>query len=85
MIVDNEDQPFHGEQYVVMGLTTRTWYEERIPLTEEDYVDRKAPKDSSIVPHSVLSVQPEMITDYVCEVRKGKVDEGVDKLVEYLY
>lgn len=31
-IVNNEHHPFDGQQYAVMGLTTRTWYDERVPL-----------------------------------------------------
>ena len=32
VVVNNETHPFDKEQYVTMGLTTQTWYDERIPL-----------------------------------------------------
>ena len=84
VVVNNEDHPFDKQQYVVMGLTTRTWYEERIPLEEDDYRHRKAPRDSSIVPHAVASLQPTLMTDYVCRVRDEPLDRAVEELAEYL-
>lgn len=32
VVVNTEDHPFDRDQYVVMGLTTKTWYEARLPL-----------------------------------------------------
>ncbi len=84
VVVNNEQHPFDKQQYVVMGLTTETWYDERISLDENDYRHRKAPRDSSIVPHAVASVQPALMTDYVCRVRDDPVDRAVEKLTEYL-
>jgi len=46
-----------------MGLTTQTWYDERIPLEGDDYRHRKAPRESSIVPHAVASLEPALMTD----------------------
>lgn len=80
----NEKPSFDGEQYVVMGLTTRTWYEERVPLTEGDFSHRSAPRDSSIVPHAVTSLGPELMTDYVCRVYAGPIDSAVEQLVGYI-
>jgi len=84
VVVNNENHPFDKQQYVVMGLTTRTWYEERIPLGEGDYRHRQAPRDSSIVPHAVASLRPRSMTDYVCRIRDGPLDAAVDTLKEYL-
>lgn len=83
-VVNNEDHPFDGEQYVVMALTTRTWYDERIPLGDDDFSHRRAPEDSSIVPHAVASLGPNLVTDYVCRVRDEAVDSAVELLVRYL-
>ena len=84
MIVNNESHPFDKQQYVVMGLTTRTWYDERIPLDEDDYRHRTAPRNSSIVPHAVASLKPTLMTDYVCRVCSDPLDRAVVKLTEYL-
>ncbi|WP_336001217.1 type II toxin-antitoxin system PemK/MazF family toxin [Halorientalis halophila] len=84
VIVNNERHPFDGEQYVVMGLTTRTWYDERIPLTDGDFRHRRAPRDSAIVPHAVASLDPALATDYVCRIRDSPIDRAVETLQTYL-
>jgi len=84
VVVNNEHHPFDKQQYVVLGLTTQTWYDERIPLGEGDYRHRQAPRDSSIVPHAVASLEPKLMTDYVCRVRDGPLDRAVERLIECL-
>lgn len=84
VVVNNQDHPFDKQQYVVMGLTTQTWYDERILLAEEDYRHRQAPRNSSIIPHAVASLQPVLMTDYVCRVRDEPLDRAVGQFTEYL-
>jgi mRNA-degrading endonuclease toxin of MazEF toxin-antitoxin module len=83
-VINNEQHPFDKQQYIAMGLTTRTWYEERIPLREGDYSHRKAPENSSVVPHAVASLTPALMTDYVCRVRDEPLDRAAETLTEYL-
>lgn len=84
VVVNNEDHPFDKQQYVVMGLTTRTWYDERIPLDSGDYRHRTAPRGSAILPHAVASLQPMLMTDYICRVRDEPLDRAVATLTGYL-
>jgi len=84
VVVNNERHPFDKQQYVVMGLTTRTWYDERIPIDEDDYRHRRAPRESSIVPHAVAALSPGLMTDYVCRIRDDPLDRAVDRLAVYL-
>lgn len=84
MVINNEHHPFDKNQYVVMGLTTKTWYDERVLLDETEYVHRRAPYDSSIVPHAVASLQPALMTDYVCRIRDGPIDRAVQILLGYV-
>jgi mRNA-degrading endonuclease toxin of MazEF toxin-antitoxin module len=83
VVVNNENHPFDKQQYVVMGLTTQTWYDERIPLEEGDYRHR-TPRESSIVPHAVASLKPALMTDYVCRIHEEPLDRAVDVLTEFL-
>lgn len=83
-VVINERHPFDGEQYVVTAMTTRTWYDERIPLTPEDYRHRRVPESSSLVPHALASLQPRSVSEYVCRIRDDPLDRGVERLREYL-
>ena len=84
VVVNNERHPFDREQYVVMALTTQTWYDERVPLTDAGFRDRQAPRDSSIVPHAVASLAPSLMTDYVCRIHKEPLNAAVDTLFGYL-
>lgn len=84
VVINTREHPFDQQQYVVMGLTTRTWYDDRILLSSADYRHRHAPRDSSIVPHAVASVGPELMTDYVCRIRGDPLDRAVERLTEYL-
>ncbi len=84
VVANSESHPFDGQQYVVLGMTTRTWYDARVPLSGDSYTHRQAPRDSAIVPHAVTSLSPGMMTDYVCRVRDEPVDRAVEMLVEYL-
>lgn len=84
VVVNIEAHPFDTEQYVVMALTTKTWYDKRIPLDADDYRHRQAPRDSSIVPHAIASIQPSLISDYVCRIRDAPLDESVELLCTYL-
>jgi len=84
VVVNNESHPFDEQQYVVMGLTTQTWYDERISLEGDDYRHRNAPRESSIVPHAVASLEPALMTDYGCRIRDAPLDRAVTTLVEYL-
>lgn len=84
VIVNNETHPFDKQQYVVMGLTTQTWYDEQIPLGADEYRHRTAPKESSIVPHAVASLKPGLMTHYVCRICDAPLDRAVDSLTDYL-
>ena len=63
LVINNESMPFHGEQYIALSLTTRTWHDERIPLDEEHWREGGAPKSSSVIPWSVNAIKPKWI-DY---------------------
>ena len=84
VVVNNESHPFDKQQYVAMGLTTQTWYDERIPLDADEYRHRKAPRESSIIPHAIASLEPALMTDYVCRVHEAPLDWVVETFVEHL-
>jgi mRNA-degrading endonuclease toxin of MazEF toxin-antitoxin module len=84
VVVNNDDHPFDKQQYVALGLTTQTWYEARIPLEESDHRHRRAPRESSIVPHAVASPEPSLMTDYIRRVRDEPLDQAAKTLTGYL-
>ena len=49
MISNHEGQPFHGDQYIGLTLTTKTWHEDFIEIPETTWVRGGTPADSRIV------------------------------------
>lgn len=84
VIVNTDDHPFHGTQYIVLTLTTKTWYGETIGLEEDDFHDGGVPERSSIVPWGVASPGHEDITDRFGRLDETVVDRAVEALIGYL-
>ena len=85
VVVNTADHPFHGEQYIALTLTTKTWHEETIPLTESDFVDGALPKKSFVVPWSTNSLQDGDIETYLGRLSSSPVGEAVRTSVDYLF
>lgn len=84
VIVSTDSHPFHGEQYVAMTLTTRTWYDGIVSLSDEDFLEGEVPKDSSIVPWGLVSPDHADVLDRFGRLESEPVDEAVDRLQRYL-
>ncbi|AQL42310.1 growth inhibitor [Halorientalis sp. IM1011] len=84
LLVDHADTPFHGEQYVALSLTTRTWHDERIPIDDADWIAGGAPESSSIMPWSVNSIKTEWIEFHQGRLPSDLVDRAVDQLISYV-
>lgn len=76
--------PFHGEQYVVLALSTRTWYEERLPIADDDLLEGGLPEDSSILPWAVSSIDPNDVDRELGRLDERIVDDAVHTLASYL-
>ena len=57
IVISTDAVPFHPEQYLCLTLTTRTWHEDAIPLSADDWVDGGAPAESAILPWSLSAIQ----------------------------
>ena len=84
LVVSAEETPFHGEQYIALSLTTRSWYDERIPLEEGAWEEGGAPRSSSIMPWSVNSIDDDLIERYQGRLEDAVVDEATAQLSEYV-
>lgn len=84
LLINRTETPFHGEQYIALSLTTRTWHDERIVLIEEHWQEGGAPKSSSIMPWSVHSVKEEWISYRQGTLTQDIVDQAVAQLREYI-
>jgi len=84
VVVNTDDHPFHSEQYVALTLTTRTWYDGTLSLSEEDFVEGGIPEDSFVVPWGVASPGDGDIGERFGRMKPETVDDAVDELVTYL-
>lgn len=84
LLINRPETPFHGEQYVTLSLSTRTWYEERIPLDDGDWENGGAPESSSIMPWSVNSVKHRWIEFRQGTLSEDVVEGAVDQFVQYV-
>ena len=84
VIINTDEAPFHGEQYITVALTTRTWHDERISLGANDWVDGGAPERSSIMPWSINSLKHEWIDTYQGKLRHAVVDRAATALVGWI-
>ena len=84
VIVNTDSHPFDGEQYVALTLTTRSWYEETIPLTDDDFLEGGMPKRSYLVPWGVVSLSHDDVLDWFGRTGSAPVDDAVERLTSYL-
>lgn len=49
LLIHRSGIPFHGVQYIGLSLTSRTWYDERIPLEDDHWSEGGAPESSAII------------------------------------
>lgn len=77
-------RPFHGEQYIALSLTTRTWMEGLIEVEDEDWIYGGTPDDSRVIPWAIQSIDGADIEDWQGRLVDAVVNEAVESFVEYL-
>ena len=85
LILSNHiDRPFHGEQYIALTLTTKSWMDGLIELPEESWRRGGTPEESRIVPWAVQSIAHEDLDFWQGRLDGDVVDQAVASLVEEL-
>lgn len=84
LVVSNDSHPFHGEQYVVLALTTKTWNDNTIPIDGAAWAEGGTPQSSSIVPWSVETIEHSDIEHWQGTLAEPTVDEAVTALIGYV-
>lgn len=84
LVISDAETPFHGDQYIALALTTRTWYDERIELASDDWVEGGAPEPSSVMPWSVNAVNGDWISHEQGRLSDGVVRQAITRLTSYL-
>jgi len=84
ILSNHEGRPFHGEQYLVVTLTTKSWLDGLVAIPEENWVRGGTPEESRIVPWGVQSIAREDIEFWQGRIEGAPVEEAVDTLVAEL-
>lgn len=56
VLSNHEDRPFHGEQYIALTLTSKSWTNGLIDIPAESWLRGGTPDESRIVPWGVQSI-----------------------------
>ncbi|QHS16417.1 type II toxin-antitoxin system PemK/MazF family toxin [haloarchaeon 3A1-DGR] len=81
---NHEGRPFHGDQYIGLTLTSRSWLDGLIDIPEESWLRGGTPVESRIVPWGVQSIDHEDIDFWQGRLDGDLVDEAISGLVEEL-
>ena len=85
LIISNHDgRPFHGDQYIALSLTTRTWMDGLLDIEHDDWIRGGTPEDSRIIPWGVQSLSSEDVSHWQGRLERSLVTRAVDSLVDYL-
>lgn len=84
VVSNHRDRPFHGEQYVVLALTTRTWMDGLIDIDDRSWLRGGTPDESRIVPWGVQSVASDDIDQWQGRIEEALVRDAIDALVRHV-
>lgn len=84
VVSNHEDRPFHGEQYLALTLTTRSWMDGLVEIPEKAWIRGGTPATSRVVPWGVQSLAHGDIDRWQGRLRDGIVERAVDALVAEL-
>lgn len=84
MISNLEGKPFHGDQYIALTLTTRTWLDGVVDVPNTAWIRGGTPEPSRIVPWGVQSLDAADIDRWQGTVAEDLVEDAVAVLVREL-
>jgi mRNA-degrading endonuclease toxin of MazEF toxin-antitoxin module len=84
VVSNHEGRPFHGEQYLALTLTTRSWLDGLVSLPETAWVSGGTPADSRVVPWGVQSISAADIDRWQGRLTNAAVEKAIDALVAEL-
>jgi len=84
VLSNHEGRPFHGDQYITLTLTTKSWMDGLVDVPEESWLRGGTPEESRIVPWGVQSIDHADIDFWQGRLESDLVDEAVAALVEEL-
>jgi mRNA-degrading endonuclease toxin of MazEF toxin-antitoxin module len=84
ILSNHEGRPFHGDQYIALTLTSKSWMDGLIEIPEERWLRGGTPEKSRIVPWGVQSIDHEDIDFWQGRLEEDILNEAVAALVDEL-
>lgn len=84
-ISNHDGRPFHGEQYIVVTRTTKSWLDGLIEIPAERWCRGGTPDESRIAPWGVQSIGHEDIEFWQGRLDSELVEQVVAALVAELH
>ena len=84
ILSNHEGRPFHGEQYIALTLTSKSWMDGLIEIPEKSWLRGGTPDESRIVPWGVQSISREDIDFWQGNLADDIVDNATIALVDEL-
>lgn len=82
LVVSDENHPFAGEQYIAVGISTKS-YEESIQLAGT-YVDGSLDRDSYLAPWAVVSLRAHAIERAVARVERSILEHAAERVAAFV-
>lgn len=77
-------KPFHGEQYISLSLTTKSWMEGLIEIAETDWTYGGTPEESRIIPWAIQSIDRDDIDYWQGRLAEDIVNVATESFIDYL-
>ena len=84
ILPNHEGRPFHGEQYIALTLTSKSWMDGLIDIPEEGWLRGGTPDESRIVPWGVQSISHEDIDFWQGTLADDVAETATTALVDEL-
>jgi len=85
ILSNHEGRPFHGEQYIALTLTSKSWMDGLIDISGGSWLRGGTPDERRIVPWGIQSIDHKDIDFWQGRLDSDLVDEAVAALVEELH
>lgn len=81
---NHEGRPFHGDQYIALTLTSKSWMDDLIDIPESSWIRGGTPQRSRIVPWGVQSLGRADIGHWQGTIAEDLVESAVEALMDEL-
>jgi hypothetical protein len=84
VLSNHEGRPFHGEQYIALTLTSKSWMDGLLEVPDASWLRGGTPDESRIGPWGVQSIDHADVDHWQGRLERTLVDRAVAALVDEL-